>query len=104
MNVIAHDFSQVPVLVNTAVLATPIAGSLQITFHLADRYPGLIPANRKEEIGRLLRDLHALNYFSLTFAGKPNIAAGNKAAVVKRMEDPAISQRYRDALAYKLTM
>jgi hypothetical protein len=51
-----------------------------------------------------LHDLHALNYFSLSFPGKPQIAAGFKAAVEKRMMDPSISQRYRDALAYKLTM
>ena len=71
---------------------------------MADRYPALLPPDHKEESVRLLHDLHALNYFSLSFPGKPQIAAGFKAAVEKRMMDPSISQRYRDALAYKLTM
>jgi glutathione S-transferase len=60
---------QVPVLANAAVLGTPIADSLEITWYIADRYPSLAPAEHKEDIDHLLRDLHALNYFSLSFEG-----------------------------------
>jgi hypothetical protein len=51
-----------------------------------------------------MRELHALNYFSLSFGENPHIPATGKAVVIKLMENPEISQRYRDALAYKLTM
>jgi glutathione S-transferase len=95
---------QVPVLANAAVLGTPIADSLEITWYIADRYPSLPPAEHKEDIDRLLRDLHPLHYFSLSFEGKPHVPASIRAAVVQPMENPEISQRHRDALAYKLTM
>ena len=91
-------------MANTAVLAKPIADSLDITWYVADRYPSLVPANHKDEIDRFLRDLHALNYFSLSFEGKPHAPAAMKAAILKLMADPKTSQQYRDALAYKLTM
>jgi hypothetical protein len=63
-----------------------------------------VPTNRKDEIDRFLRDLHALNYFSLSFEGKPYVPAAAKATILQLMEDPRTSQQHRDALAFKLTM
>ena len=104
LGITAHSSNQVPVLANAGVLPSPIADSLAITMYIASRYPSLLPAHRKEEICRLLHDLHAVNYFSLSFAGKPQVPASAKDAIIKQIEDPATSQRYRDALVYKLTM
>jgi hypothetical protein len=99
-----HIWMQVPVLANILVLATPIADSMEITWYIVGRYPSLAPTEHEEDIGRLLRDLHALNYFNISFKGKPHVPAGGRAAVVKLMENSENSQHYRDALAYKLTM
>ena len=96
---------QVPVLTSPA-LDKPIADSLEITHYLASLYPALIPSNHASEITRLLHDLHALNYFSLSFSGRPQAVQGVKAEVQKRMDGdmgPA-SERYRSALEYKMSM
>lgn len=104
MDAITHTRTQVPVLANAAGLTTHIADSLEITWYIAERYPSLVPAEHKEEINRLMRELHAVNYFSLSLGEKPHVPAAGKAMIVQLMENPGTSQRYRDALAYKLTM
>ena len=81
----------------------PIADSLEITHYLSNFYPSLIPTSHKERITKGLQDLHALNYFSLSFPGRDHVAQGFKAAVVKRLGGD-ISERYREALKYKLGM
>ncbi|OAL32032.1 hypothetical protein AYO22_00902 [Fonsecaea multimorphosa] len=95
---------QVPVLYSPALLKKPIADSLEITEYMAERYPSLIPKEHEQLIRRLLVDLHALNFFSLSFPGRPTVAAGMKAAVVRRLQMPGISERYREALKFKLTV
>jgi hypothetical protein len=61
----------------------------------------LIPAVHAEEISRLLSDLHNINFFSLTFAGKPQ---GQHAALAKLNEKlkEDISGRYRTAIDTKI--
>jgi glutathione S-transferase len=82
-------------------LDKPVADSLAITHYLASLYPSLLPPSHKERITKALQDLHALNYFSLSFAGRVHVAQGSKDAVMKRLEGE-ISDRYREALKYKL--
>jgi hypothetical protein len=94
--------TQVPVLTHPTGLSAPMPDSLAITMFLADRYPSLIPPTHGEEIRQLLNDLHSINYFSLSFPGRPQVANGFKAAVLKRLDRPGISQRYLTALKYKL--
>jgi glutathione S-transferase len=84
-------------------LDKPIADSLDITHYLSDFYPSLIPTPHKERITKGLQDLHALNYFSLSFPGRDHVAQGFKDAVMKRLGGE-ISERYREALKYKLEM
>ena len=60
-----------------------------------------MPAEHKEEMTQLLKDLHALNYFSLSFPGREYVAEGFKESVFKRLEGD-ISDRYRNALTFKL--
>lgn len=91
---------QVPVLVSDA-LENPITDSLQITHFLAARYPSLIPASHRAQITELLRDLHAINYFSLSFPGREYVVEGFKQNVSKLLAAD-ISPRYRDALIFKL--
>lgn len=83
---------------------TPIEDSLQITLFVAERYPNLIPESHKEEITSLLKELHGVNYFSLSYAefGGARVAAGLAAAIDKLLQDPNISDRYRKALEFKL--
>jgi glutathione S-transferase len=84
-------------------LDKPIADSLDITHYLSNFYPSLIPTSQKEQITKGLQDLHALNYFSLSFPGRDHVAQGFKTAVFKRLSGE-ISERYREALKYKLEM
>ena len=63
-----------------------------------------MPSDKEEEIRQYLTDLHALNYFSLSFPGRPVIAKGLETSVSRRLEDPAISDEYRKALEFKLEM
>lgn len=76
---------------------------MDITRYLAKYYPAIIPTSHENEINTRLDALHALNYFSLSFPGRDHVAQGFKAAVQKRL-DGDISQRYRDALQYKMGM
>ncbi|KAJ5610599.1 hypothetical protein N7510_007318 [Penicillium lagena] len=95
-----NALGQVPVL-SSKWLEKPIADSVHITHFLAERYPSLIPASHKEQITKLLNDLHALNYFSLSFPGREYVAEGLKQSVSKRLATE-VSPRYRDALTFKL--
>ena len=61
-----------------------------------------MPTETASEIRQYLIDLHALNYFSLSFPGRPQIAKGFEAAVERRLASPDISDRYRKALEFKL--
>ena len=62
-----------------------------------------MPSAYKEDITRYLQELHDLNFFSLSFAGQPGTAMthGIVGAIQQRLEGN-ISQRYREALEYKL--
>ncbi|KIX03226.1 uncharacterized protein Z518_06778 [Rhinocladiella mackenziei CBS 650.93] len=91
---------QVPVLVGDG-LDNPLADSLEITHYLATLYPNLIPGSQKAEITKLLGDLHALNFFSLSYAGRHVVTQGFEAAIRSRM-DGNISPQYQTALEYKL--
>ena len=76
---------------------------MDITHFVMERYPRLLPEAHKTEIMALLADLHALNFFSLSFPGRPQAAQGLSKAITDRMEGD-ISDKYRKLLEYKLTM
>ena len=95
---------KVPVVLHPTELKQPITESLEITHWLAAKYPSLVPSERREEISQYLTDLHALNYFSLSFPGRPQIAHSFEANVNRRLADTGISDRYRKALEFKLAM
>lgn len=93
----------VPVLTSSS-LDKPLPDSLDITHYLSNFYPSLIPEAHKERITKGLQDLHSLNYFSLSFPGRENVAQGFKDGVSKILTSGPISERYKDALEYKLGM
>jgi hypothetical protein len=61
-----------------------------------------MPAAVKSEIHQYLTALHKVNYFSLSFPGRRNVAKGFEEAVQARLASPDISDRYRKALEFKL--
>lgn len=89
-----------PVLVDDG-LEQPIADSLEITHYLAGLFPDLIPSDHRADIVRLLEDLHALNFFSLSYDGQRAMTQKNVAIIQEKMAGD-ISSRYQSALAYKL--
>ncbi len=78
--------------------------SFDITYFIADRYPSLLPTENKDQIRELLNELHDVNYFSLSFGSKPAAAKAQKIAVEQKLAQPGISEKYRKALEYKLTV
>lgn len=93
------DF-QVPVLLSS--LQSPICDSLEITHVIANYSKSLIPENYKAQITDLLAELHDLNYFSLSFPGRQQMAVTLSAPIEKRLQDPNITEDYRKALEFKL--
>jgi hypothetical protein len=90
----------VPVL--TSSLQSPICDSLEITHFIANYFKNLIPESHKAQITKLLAELHGLNYFSLSFPGRQQMAVTLSAPIEKRLQDPNISEDYRKALEFKL--
>ncbi|CEJ54245.1 hypothetical protein PMG11_00565 [Penicillium brasilianum] len=74
-----------------------------IKIPVLDRYPNLIPESHGEIITSLLKKLHEVNYFSLSYTdfGGARVAAGLAEAVENLLQDPNISDRYRKALEFK---
>jgi glutathione S-transferase len=93
--------SQVPVL-SSPVLKTPISESVDITYFLAERVPALCPPHLSLQIRQLLAELHDINYFSLTYTHKPQRASDMENSVLTLLSDLAISDRWREALKFKL--
>jgi hypothetical protein len=92
------------VLINPKVLDAPMADSLKMTFYMGSKYPDLIPDAHAAEIRQFLINLHRLNYFSLSFPDRPGVAQYIQNAVLQRLEDKGISDRYRKALEFKLNV
>ena len=91
---------KVPVLVSTTTKSLP--ETLAITKYIAQFYPSMIPACFEERINALLEDLHDINFFTLTFSERPDVARNFKASVQKLLAKDNISDRYREALKFKL--
>ncbi|KAK6371464.1 hypothetical protein LTS17_008714 [Exophiala oligosperma] len=94
---------QVPVL-SCIGKSGNIPDSLKMTFYMASKYPELMPVAHEKQIRQLLIDLHALNYFSLSFPGRMDVIQGIVDSIKTRLEDPTISNRYRKALEFKLSI
>lgn len=91
-------------LKHPTLLPKPMAESLDITYFIAERYPSLLPEEKRDQIIELLNELHDINYFSPSFGSKPAAAKAQKAAVEEKLAQPGISENYRKALEYKLTV
>ncbi|KAJ9639701.1 hypothetical protein H2204_003772 [Knufia peltigerae] len=94
---------QVPAL-TAPTLDKPMADSLEITHYLIEHYPDLTPKEHKDESLRLLRAVHALNYFALSFPDRPHVVAGFVKSINDRLARDDISDEYRSALEYKLSV
>jgi glutathione S-transferase len=94
---------EVPVLIhpNTGPKHKPMPDSLKITRFFASKYPDLMPAEHADELERYLDELHNLNYFSLSFGHRPEMAHNFEDALKARLADPSISDRHRSALEHK---
>ncbi|KAH6706352.1 hypothetical protein BKA61DRAFT_558853 [Leptodontidium sp. MPI-SDFR-AT-0119] len=93
---------QVPVLTHLSKLPKPLPDSLDITHYIASHCPSLLPEDYKEQIVELLKELHDINYFSLSFGNKPTAAKAQEALVEKKLAETDISEEYRKTLEFKL--
>ncbi|KAK0247009.1 hypothetical protein B0A54_17911 [Friedmanniomyces endolithicus] len=91
---------EVPVLVPLDS-GKPIPESVDITKHLAESYPSMIPDSCGSEIKQLIYELHGISFFAFTFAGKPQGIQATKARLEGLQKEP-ISDQYRAAIDIKL--
>lgn len=59
---------------------------------------------REEEVRPLLQAVHDLNYFALSFPDRPQVAAGFIKSLESRLARDDISDEYREALKYKISV
>ena len=78
-----------------------IPDSQEITKYIAESYPMLMPEPHKKEIIQMIAALHGISFFAWTFEGKPQSQHGAVAKLEKILEGD-ISDRYREAIKYKL--
>jgi hypothetical protein len=72
--------------------------------HISERHLALYPPEHTAAIKKLLKKMHELNFFTLSFLKSPKLASGFTDAVLKHLVQPDISDQYRKALEYKLMM
>ena len=96
----------VPVLVDQG---KPISDSLDIAYHLERYIPGQFPKEHRTEIDPLLKELHQISYYSLTYGEKDSSKSGFAKDATDRVEyineliqKPDTSDEYRKLLEYKL--
>ena len=80
---------------------TTLPDSLEITKYMGRSYHSLFPDSHADKIVDLLKELHGINFFSLTFTGSPEAVEGRKAALRKQLEGD-ISEKYKKAIEYKI--
>lgn len=91
---------QVPVLAGDA--ATPMPETVDISYHLCEWYPALLPGAHGDLIRALLAELHAIGFAVLTF-GPGNQAPARLAETARGyLAEPGVSEAYRRALEAKV--
>lgn len=75
-----------------------------ISEYIVARYPELLPAEYSGKIKEMIRKMHEINFFSLSFKGNPKLASSFADAALTRLEDKVIGREYREALENKLQM
>ena len=98
------DSSQVPVLIKPIPHGTSMTESLDMTLLLCQIYPSLCPPHLSIQIRSLLGDLHAINYFSLTYTHVPQRVFDLENMIKAKLANPGIPERYREALELKLEL
>lgn len=93
---------EVPVLVPDDAQQSPIPDSVDISYVFASRHPSLLPEGKEGEIERLMRALHGINFFSLTFAGKPEMQQRNLSMLEAKMGEEGTGEKYREAIRRKI--
>jgi glutathione S-transferase len=85
-------------------LTEPITESLEITLHIAQFYPNLLPQQHKATILKLLEELHAIQPLSLSISpSNLNEESGDipSTSFEKLLLSDDISPQYRKSLEYK---
>ena len=96
----------VPVLVDGG---KPLSDSLEISYHLEQYIPQQFPKEHRAEIDALLKELHLISYYSLTYgekdSSKPGFAkdATDRVEYIKELiQSPDTTPTHRKLLEYKL--
>ncbi|KAK4498027.1 hypothetical protein PRZ48_010683 [Zasmidium cellare] len=97
---IPTSFREVPALTSRS-LEKPIADSLLITDYLLEKFPRLAPEEHVNEIKKRLRELHGLNYYSLSYSGTNRFTHWLQGELKNILKDDILKE-YRDAIEYKL--
>lgn len=96
-----NPLGEVPVLVSKSD-GSILPDSRNITFRIAESYPRLMPEQFAGEVRTLLDELHAIDYYALTFTGKYMAPCRTIATLLERRNAEGVSERYRRALDGKI--
>jgi hypothetical protein len=78
-----------------------LTDSLDITFHLCELYPSLMPSQHRNETMKLLKELHEIQYLSLSSTAADKRMEVIIAQIQMRLAAEGISEKYREALDFK---
>lgn len=98
-----NPLGEVPVLVPKTD-GSVLPDSRKITFRIAEQYPRLLPERFDGEVRALLDELHAIDYFALTFTGKYGAPGTAIARLLERRNGDGVSEEYRRALDGKIEL
>lgn len=98
-----NPLGEVPTLV-TKLDGSTLPDSRNITFKIAESYPRLLPERFAGEVRKLLDELHAINYFALTFTGKYAAPGTAIARLLERRNEEGVNEEYRRALDGKIQL
>lgn len=99
-----NTLGQVPVLVNDALLPSPIPDSVSITWYLCEWYPDLLPPQHAKKIKELIHELHQINIGALTTGGSSKYPTELLAKARELLQQNDISNTYKSVLENKINV
>ncbi|EXJ70577.1 uncharacterized protein A1O5_06647 [Cladophialophora psammophila CBS 110553] len=95
---------KVPVLYHPTLLSHPMSESIAISDFICDRYPTLRPPEHAGTIDELIKQLHDISFYSLTYQTRPEHPEAMRLKLQELMNQPDVSPRYKDALQNKIKL
>lgn len=76
--------------------------SVTISYYICDRYQNLLPKNHEILIREVIKKLHDLSFYALTYEKLPGHPEAMRLKLLELMNTPGISPAYKAALQDKI--